>query len=111
MKNILKATKTILAATFTVTMAVFAVAIAAAILGAPAIQQVLPSAYAATAASSAIPEGACSTGSFADELLESVVSSCGPNSSGSAAGLVAICTSEDGSVSMALNGGTCSTSN
>jgi hypothetical protein len=89
-------------------MATFAAALAVAILVAPAVQQILPSAYAATATGAAIPEGACSTGGFADDLLESVASSCGPNSSGSAAGKVAICTSEDGNIAMALDGGTCS---
>jgi hypothetical protein len=55
-------------------------------------QQIIPSAYAATATGgSAITEGACSTGSFADMLLASVASSCGPNFSDSAAGAMAFC--------------------
>ena len=57
----------------------------------PAGQQIVPSAYAATATGgSAITEDACSTGSFADNFLASVSSSCGPNSSTSAGGDVAL---------------------
>jgi hypothetical protein len=109
MKSILriKAKKIILAEILIV--ATFA-AVAAALLVAPAVQQkILPSAYAQTAAgSSAITEGACSTGSFADDFLASIAASCGPNSSGSAAGGVAICTGEDGGAALAVGGGTCS---
>ena len=88
-----------------------AVAANAAILVAPTVQQMLPSAYAATATGgSAITDGACSTGSFADDFLASVSSSCGPNSSGSAAGPVALCKGQDDSLSVAIDG-TCSISN
>lgn len=92
-------------------MAALAVVAFAATIAAPAVQQILPSAYAATATgSSAITEGACSTGSFADNFLASVTSACGPNSSSSAAGDVALCMGDGGSISIGVKG-TCSTSN
>lgn|SRR5215211_677332 len=77
---------------------------------APAVQ-VIPSSYAATATGgSAITDGACSTGTFADTLLASLSSSCGPNSSSGAAGDVAFCMRHDLSTSIGIKG-TCSTSN
>jgi hypothetical protein len=109
MKSILriKAKKIILAEILIV--ATFA-AVAAALLVAPAVQQkILPSAYAATATGgSAITDGACSGGSFADDFLASSATSCGPNASGSAAGNVAICRGEDSGAALAVGGGTCS---
>lgn len=87
-------------------------AMAVALIAASGIAvQVIPNAYAAAAAgSSAITEGACSTGSFAENLLASVAASCGPNFSGSAAGEVAICSGEDGTFAVGIQG-TCSISN
>ena len=80
-------------------------------LAAPAAMQVIPGAYAATATGgSAITEGACSTGTFADNILASLASSCGPNLSNSAAGDVALCIGDDGSVLIGIEGA-CSTSN
>jgi hypothetical protein len=96
--------KTIMAAALAVVVAVTAIAELAAV-------QVIPSAYASTATGgSAITEGACSTGTFADNFLASVASSCGPNLSNSAAGDVAICVGDAGSASVGIKG-TCSTSN
>src|SRR5688500_8308618 len=108
MKNLLSQSKKII---LTRTFMVAAVAANAAILVAPTVQQMLPSAYAATASgSSAATEGACSSGSFADNFLASVSGSCGPNSSGSAAGPVALCKGDDSNISLAIQG-TCSISN
>jgi hypothetical protein len=98
--------KTVMVAALAVVVAVTAVIG----LAAPAAMQVIPSAYAATATGgSAITEGACSTGTFADNILASVASSCGPNLSKSAAGDVALCI-DDGSISIGIEGA-CSTSN
>jgi hypothetical protein len=95
----------------TIMVAVLAVVAVTAIAElAPAVQ-VIPSAYAATATGgSAITEGACSTGTFADNLLASHSSSCGPNLSSGAAGDVAFCMRDDLSISIGIRG-TCSTSN
>jgi hypothetical protein len=99
-------TRTIL--TGTIIVAALTVAAATAITPA-AVQQIIPSAYAATATGgSAITEGACSTGSVADNLTASIASSCGPDLSGSAAGNVAICEGRDGSAALAVGSGTCS---
>jgi hypothetical protein len=88
---------------------IMAALVVAAATVAPAIQQIIPSAYAATATGgSAITEGACSTGSVADNLTASIASSCGPDLSGSAAGNVAICEGRDGSAALAVGSGTCS---
>lgn len=102
-------TNTILTGTI---MVVAALAVAtAATLGPPTIQQIIPSAYAATSSSSgAITEGACSSGGFADDFLASTTNSCGPNSSGSAAGQVALCKGDKGGLTLAIQG-TCSISN
>jgi hypothetical protein len=105
MKNTLRIKTKIIILTGTIMAAL----VVAAATVAPAIQQIIPSAYAQTAAgSSAITDGACSTGSFADNLTASVAASCGPNLSGSAAGGVAICRGEDGGAALAVGGGTCS---
>jgi len=99
--------KTVMATALAVVVAVTAIAEIAA----PAAVQVIPSAYAQTATGgSAITEGACSTGTFADNFLASAASSCGPNLSNSAAGDVAVCMGDAGSLSIGVKG-TCSTSN
>jgi hypothetical protein len=88
--------------------AALAIAAVATILSAV---QVIPSAYAVTATGgSAITEGACSTGSFANDLLASIASSCGQNASDTAAGDIAICKGDEGGISIAIKG-SCSTSN
>jgi hypothetical protein len=87
------------------------IAFAAISLGPGLAQRMLPTAYAATATGgSAITEGACSTGSFADDSLASLSSSCGPNFSNSASGDVVLCMSDQGSISIGIKG-TCSSSN
>jgi hypothetical protein len=109
--NNIRRTKTKIIYTETIMAALAVVIAVAATVAAPAVQQILPSAYAATATGgSAITEGACSTGSFADNFLASVTSACGPNSSGSAAGDVALCMGDEGSMTIGIKG-TCSTSN
>jgi hypothetical protein len=88
-----------------------ALAATAAVTATVAVVQIIPSAYAATATGgSASTEGACSTGTFADNLLASTGTSCGPNLSGSAGGDIALCTDFEGSISFGFKG-TCSLSN
>jgi hypothetical protein len=94
--------------TGTIMMAALAAAAATATLTAI---HIIPSAYAATATGgSAITEGACSTGTFADNLLASAATSCSPNLSGSAGGDVALCTDYEGSISIGIKG-TCTVTN
>src|SRR5215211_1399220 len=102
-------TKRKLILTGTIMMA--ALAAAAAVTATVAAVQIIPSAYAATATGgSAITEGACSTGTFADNLLGSAATSCGPNLSSSAGGDLALCTGFEGSISIGIKG-TCSVTN
>ncbi len=109
MKNRVKIKTRMIAKTVMVA-ALSVVAVAAITELVPAVH-VIPSAYAQTATgSSAITEGACSNGSFADNFLASSSSSCAPDFSGSSAGYVALCMGDDYSISLAIKG-TCSTSN
>jgi hypothetical protein len=111
MENALRIKTRIIIKTIMMTaLAVVVTAVIAIVELAPTVQ-IIPGAYAAIATGgSAITEGACSTGTFADDLLASLSSSCGPNSSSDAAGDVAFCTGDDLSISIGIKG-TCSTSN
>ena len=106
-------TKTSIKTVIVTALAAVVAVTAIAELAAPGAVQVIPSAYAQAGTVGSTTTGdVCSSGSFADTLgqLASAASSCGPNLSNSAAGDVAICMGDAGSISIGIKG-PCSTSN